>query len=363
MNAAQRIRAAVENREPDRVPIMDWIDEPTVYSLAHHLGLDVPETRSGDAVLSGEESLETLDLLCTVMVELGIDATWYPLGSGLVPIGDGLARDKCDRVYRLSEHGMPMILSGPIEEPSDVVGFDMAAKLTMDDMERLQYLLERMGQDCVLFLGIVDPFQESWYLRGGMDKLMIDFIREPGLVHDLARVVTDYYLAAIELGARLGVEFVMMGGDLAGEQTTLMSPRHYREFIKPYERELVDCAHRLGTKIAKHTDGNAWPILDDFVEIGFDGFNPVQPECMDIGEVKAHLAGKMSIIGNIDCRNLLPFGRPEEVERTVRETIEIAAPGGGYILASSNSLHPDCKPENIVAMVEAAHKYGVYREA
>lgn len=363
MNSSQRIRAALENREPDRVPIMDWIDEPTVYTLAHHLGLSTPKSRQEEGVLSGEESFETLDLLCTVMVELGIDATWYPLGSGLTPIGSGLARDKYDRVYRLSEHGMPMILSGPIKEPSDIAGFDMAAKLTMDDMERFQYLMERMGQKGVLFLGIVDPFQESWYLRGGMEKLLIDFIRQPGLVHDLARVVTDYYLAAIELGAKLGVEFVMMGGDLAGEQTTIVSPKHYREFIKPYQKELVDCAHHWAIKIAKHTDGNAWPILDDFVEIGFDGFNPVQPECMDIGEVKAHLAGRMSIIGNIDCRNLLPFGTPEEVERTVKETIEIVAPGGGYILASSNSLHPECKPENIVAMVKTAHACGVYAKA
>ena len=81
---------------------------------------------------------------------------------------------------------------------------------------------------------------------------------------------------------------------------------------------------------------------------------------MDIEEVKSHLAGRACILGNIDCRDLLPFGTEEEVERVTRETIEKAAPGGGYIISSSNSIHPGCKPENYIAMVRAAHKYGGY---
>ncbi|MFQ5753006.1 MAG: uroporphyrinogen decarboxylase family protein, partial [bacterium] len=78
------------------------------------------------------------------------------------------------------------------------------------------------------------------------------------------------------------------------------------------------------------------------------------------GEVQEHVAGKACILGNIDCRDLLPFGMEEEVIETVRETIQKAAKGGGYIISSSNSIHPGCKPENYIAMVEAAHKYGAY---
>ena len=70
------------------------------------------------------------------------------------------------------------------------------------------------------------------------------------------------------------------------------------------------------------------------------------------------MAGRACVLGNIDCRNLLPYGTQEEVERAVKETIEQAAPGGGYVLSSSNSIHPGCKPENYLAMVRAAHKYG-----
>jgi uroporphyrinogen decarboxylase len=65
-------------------------------------------------------------------------------------------------------------------------------------------------------------------------------------------------------------------------------------------------------------------------------------------------------MGNIDCTHLLPTGTTAEVEKAVRDTISVAAPGGGYILSSSNTIHPSCKGENYVAMVRAAHKYGRY---
>lgn len=69
---------------------------------------------------------------------------------------------------------------------------------------------------------------------------------------------------------------------------------------------------------------------------------------------------RICIMGNIDCSFLLVDGTPYEVEESVKNTIEIAAPGGGYIISSSNTIHPGCKAENYIAMVKAARKYGGY---
>jgi len=182
----------------------------------------------------------------------------------------------------------------------------------------------------------------------------------PEMVHGLARMTTDYNRAAIDMIAETRADGIIMNGDLASEMTTIMSPKHHREYIKPYHKEIVDHAHQKGLKIVKHSDGNLWPILDDLLEAGFDGLHPIQPQCMDIGEVKAYLSGRMCVVGNIDCRELLESETEEEVERTVKETIEKAAPGGGYIISSSNSIHPNCRPENYLAMVRAAHRYGGY---
>jgi uroporphyrinogen decarboxylase len=81
---------------------------------------------------------------------------------------------------------------------------------------------------------------------------------------------------------------------------------------------------------------------------------------MDIAEAKAKLGDRLCLVGNIDCVEVLVSAGRDEVVSTVRETLRIAAPGGGYILSSSNSIHSDVKPENYLAMVEAGLEFGVY---
>jgi uroporphyrinogen decarboxylase len=221
-------------------------------------------------------------------------------------------------------------------------------------------MVNKLGSDVAHFFAIPGPFRFSWQLRGAMERLLLDYMRAPQLALDLARITTDFSLAALEKARQAGADVICLEGDLAFNTNTLMSPDHYRKFLKPFHAEIVDSAHRLGMKIVKHSDGNLWPILDDFIEIGFDGVHPIQPQSMDIKETKEHLAGKACVVGNIDCSFLLPYGSKEEVEANVRETIRAVAPGGGYIISSSNSIHPGVKPENYIAMVKAAKKYGVY---
>jgi uroporphyrinogen decarboxylase len=81
---------------------------------------------------------------------------------------------------------------------------------------------------------------------------------------------------------------------------------------------------------------------------------------MDIGYVKQHYGDRIAIVGNIDCGELLCNAPVEEVRRVTRETIEVAAPGGGFCLSSSNSIHSSVKPENYMAMVETLREYGEY---
>ncbi len=81
---------------------------------------------------------------------------------------------------------------------------------------------------------------------------------------------------------------------------------------------------------------------------------------MDLKSVKKHCGDEVCLLGNIDCIELLPSGTEAEVEEAVKQAIRDAAPGGGYILCSSNTIHPGCRPENYIAMVKATHKYGSY---
>ena len=352
MNSKERTLAALNCEQPDRIPITELsIDEPVLSQLGDMLGVS-PQT-------SDDRFMET-DLLCGVAEQLGLDwiITWPRSGQKF--IGETHLEDKFGCVYQTSEHGWPVIIDGPVKGIKDLKGFSMASMLDPGDLADIAYMVDRVGKDRLCGALFTSPFKLSWLLRGGMVHLLEDYILRPNFVHEMARITTDYTLALIEQVAKIGVEAVVLEGDLAGEQTTIISPTHYREFIKPYQREIVDSAHKNKIKIVKHSDGNMWPILDDHIEIGFDGLNPIQPDCMDIAQVKAHVKGKCCLVGNIDCRDLLCEGSEEEVEEEVRRTIEVAAPGGGYIISTSNSVHPGVKPENYIAMVRAAQKYGLY---
>ena len=360
MTSKERILTALSNGQPDRVPIFElYINEPIIVELAKILTPEAVKVEAGKDRF-GEERLEVLDLYCSIVEELEIDSTAMNFSIGLERLREDYGRDKFGTYYFLSEHGEPCPTDGPIKGPKDLEGFDMVSKLKPDDFSGVKYVIDKVGKDKAHFVSITDPFKVSWRRRGGMQNLLMDYVLAPQFVHDLARIATDFCMAAIDMAVDVGADVIAVPGDLAGEDSTMMSPQHYREYIKPYHREMVEHVHKKGLKIVKHTDGNIWAILDDFVEVGFDGFHPVQPQCMDIAEVKKHLTGKACVLGNIDCRDLLPFGTEEEVEKNVKETIEKAAPGGGYIISSSNSIHPGCKPENYIAMVKAAHKYGVY---
>jgi len=194
-----------------------------------------------------------------------------------------------------------------------------------------------------------------------MENLLLDYYDNPRLAHELAEMVIDYKIRLMRRAIREGADAVVSGDDYANQHGTVMSPQHFRQFVLPYLKRSIDAAHDEGVPFIKHTDGNIWAILDDLVQAGIDALDPIEPAAgMDIGEVKAKYGDRIAVIGNVDCSFVLTRGTVEEVEEAVKETIAKASPGGGHILASSNSIHPAVKPENYRAMVEAARKYGRY---
>ena len=347
----QRVMTALNNEQPDKVPIVETIDWPILLKLADIL--DIP-------VLPKDNPFRKMDLNCRVAEALALDWVDSYHATGQVPISDTHVKDKYGCIFMLSEHGGAVPVDGPIKAAKDLVGFDMTKILRPEDLDPERYMVAQVGDQKACLMWCEDPFKISWMLRGGLEKLLLDYALNPSLVHDLARIATDFNFAIIEMASEIGIDIIALEGDLATEENTMISPEHYREFVKPYQAEIVNYAHAKGLKIIKHSDGNMWPILDDHVEVGFDGYHPIQPDCMSITEVKAHVGDQICLIGNVDCRQLLCKGTEAEVEAVVKETIEIAAPGGGYLLMSSNSIHPGVNPDNYMAMVRAGHENGIY---
>jgi uroporphyrinogen decarboxylase len=363
MTGRERILKALALGQPDQVPIFELgFNESSIVKLGKLLFGDVslPERDLPD--LAPDEAIRLLDVLCGIVEALDLDAVSTVFLTGRRRYTDDLVRDRYGIVYRLSSHGEPYPVDGPIHDASDLARFEKMEPDPLDFL-MLQYVVGKIGRERAHVFTIPATFRWSWSLRGAMERLLLDYAANPELAQALARVATDFCNAAVEKAIDLGADVICLEGDLAHNPTTLMSPAHYRRFLKPYHQETVALAHARGVPIIKHSDGNLWPILDDLIEVGFDGIHPIQPQCMDIGEVKRHLAGRACVLGNIDCMYLLPSGSEEEVVQSVKETLAKAAPGGGYIASSSNSIHPGCRPENYAAMVRAVRKYGVYPSA
>jgi uroporphyrinogen decarboxylase len=111
-----------------------------------------------------------------------------------------------------------------------------------------------------------------------------------------------------------------------------------------------------------HTDGDVYPLINDYIEMGLDVLNPVQPFVaeMDHARLKREFGKQLSFHGGIDIQHTLPFGTPDEVRFQVRRTLNCLAPNGGYIVAPTHYLLPDVPPENILALRETVLESGQY---
>ena len=157
---------------------------------------------------------------------------------------------------------------------------------------------------------------------------------------------------------RLGMVF--MSDDLAFTEGTFVSPDVYRKYVFPWYKKIGEVLDNKGLPFVFHSDGNIIPVLDDLADCGIKGIHPIEPQAMDIVEVKKRFGDKFCIFGNIDLDHTLTRGTVEEVDALVKKRISEMAPGGGYGLAASNSVPDYVKPENYRAMIEAAKKYGKY---
>jgi uroporphyrinogen decarboxylase len=359
MTGKERMMTALSLGEPDRVPVWELaFNEESIIKLGRLFTDDVPPVKLVHQ-MTLEEKLKLMDVLFLVARELQLDGLTSIYLFEREQVDESHIKDNWGRVYYVDREGDAIPIKGPVSGPGDLK--DLKPVHARDtEFLMLMASIDRLGKDVAHVFHMTGPFRESWALLGSIEKLLYYYKKKPDLVKDLARIGTDHILEVVEKAAGLGADAIALVSDLAFNQSTLMSPANYEEFLLPYHKEIIDFVHRRGMKIIKHSDGNLWPIMDKMVEAGFDGMHPVQPQCMDIAEVKAKYSKKLCLLGNIDCEYLLPFGSEGDVEKAVKDTMAIAAPGGGYIISSSNTIHPGCKAENYVAMVKAARKYGKY---
>lgn len=384
MNSKERMRLAFAHQEADRIPVGEFdIDEPIASQILGReawvgYGGSHRGKRAIDMMVAGrmdeyywKEAEDLVDLTCK------LDLDWLHI----LPHG---------KVYtppqQLEEN---VWLYGSREgdwsvykyQPESDVFSEVDSSLLQRGIPAFEKQVEQMeasvpsvdGLDFTQVDWIVNKIGNEKFLVGNVDIYLgfassaAPVIMEAiGLYPELYERYLDAQLKQsflfLQAQVQHGVSAVIGGEDWAGKSGPLISPRHYRRLVLPRLQKLVAECHRLGIPFIKHTDGNIVRVEQELlVDSGLDAYQAIEPVAgMDIARLKQQYGSRITLMGNVDCAHLLVNGTPAEVAAETRRVIQVAAPGGGFVLTSSNSIHGGVRLENYMAMLETAHKYGAY---
>jgi uroporphyrinogen decarboxylase len=347
MNSKQRVHAALKREPVDRIPIFMWFHPQTRVLLAELF--EVPPEYV-DTVLGND-----------------VRMTWvnnnYAM-EGIVHERDGQSHTDFWGIRWVKEGPYNQVASFPLAGASreEVLAYQFPS----ERMEELLALMEPVAASADdYFIGCdVSPnvFEMYWRLRG-MERAMIDMAADPDLAHTMLARCGDFAAGLSEAACRrFPLDWLWTGDDVASQRSLMMSPKTWRQMVKPYLGRSFAVGKAHGLPVAYHCCGALRPIIGDLVEMGLDVLNPIQCNCpgMDPIELKREFGSRLTFMGGVDTQELLPHAAADEVRRATRKLIdEMTTDGGGYILAASHTIPPETPIDNIFAMYAEA---GIARE-
>lgn len=383
MNSRERVRMALDHKEPDRIPFDFGSNSGTSIhveayrNLRKLLGLSEHEIR----IMDNMQQVVHIDE--DVQKKLGGDAgciASYSAGIHQIEIKDDMPgytyyydewgigwRKPTDGGFYYDMFHHPLanatskedIENHPWPDPADPSRFEGFKK-------RARYIVEEEKKASVLD-GLCAGVMEQTAFMFGFDKFYPAFVNELDILTHVLDKITDlkssYWETALEL---LGgdVDVVIESDDLGGQHGMLISPETYRSVIKPRHKQLFKFVKaRTDAKLFLHSCGSIRPIIPDFIEVGVEILNPVQLSAkdMDSAELKREFGDDLVFWGGlVDTQTVLSFGTPGEVRDEVKRIIDNLAPGGGFVAATTHNIPANVPPENIITMNEALQEYGVY---
>ncbi len=210
------------------------------------------------------------------------------------------------------------------------------------------------------------PLERAFAMQR-MDRFMLNLGRHPDFacamvarIAESCKNLMGHFLR--ECGDN--IDMIKIGDDLGMQNSLLISPKMYRQLIKPIHADYISfIKSHTKARLFFHTDGDVFPLIPDFIEMGVDILNPIQTSAgkmANLGELKKQFGRHMVFCGAIDTHRVLPFGTPDEVRAEVKRIIEALGRDGGYMLSSVHTIMSDVPPENILAMADAVDEFGWY---
>lgn len=410
MTSRERVLAALNHKEPDRIPVdlgghrSSGIAAIAYHRLRKHLGLPEKPLRIYDMVQQlAVIDEDVLDLFGVDTLEMGRgflldDRDWKPWE---LPDGtpceiphytnldkkgeDWIILDKDGREMGVMKRGslyfeqtfFPLMDRGiendHFEDLEEMLARQIwsavahpGAHLDMDEnglaklAEGAKNLRERSDRAIIgLFGGNMFEVPQMLYR---MDHYLLATGLYPDKVLELSEHLYRIYQASLEKWlSAVGpyIDVILFGDDLGGQQGPLISPDAYREFYKPFHTKLWGKARELAdVKVQLHCCGGIYELLDDLIEAGLDAVNPVQISCrgMDPIRLKTDFGERITFWGGgCDTQRILPLAGPDEISKHVQELCSIFGPGGGFVFQQVHNILANVPPENIVAMLESVH--------
>ena len=231
---------------------------------------------------------------------------------------------------------------------------DVDADYRFEDVARSTRTFQARGYAVAgeLYLTI---FETAWLLRG-MENLLMDFYANEEIAHVICETLTEIRVRQAARYAEIGVDVLRLGDDVATQKGPMMSLELYRKFLKERTRRIIAAAKHVKPDILvfMHSDGAVAEFVPEYIDIGVDILNPVQPECNDLSEIGRRYGDRISFWGGIGTQSTMPYGAPQEVRAKVQEVRSQLGTHGGLLLAPSHILEPEVPWENVLAFVDAA---------
>lgn len=210
------------------------------------------------------------------------------------------------------------------------------------------------NRDHYRIIWIGDLWERATFMRG-MEDILMDLVLNPGFIEKLLRGIADYILKTMQiLFDRFEFEGIALSDDYGTQQSLIMSPELWRKFIKPLLDDIYGFAKKHNRTVFHHSCGNIYPVIGDMIDCGLDILHPIQPEAMDVFELKQEFGAHLTLCGGIRTQDLLPRGTVQEVRHEVTKLKQEMGKGGRYILEPGITLQADVPLDNLIAMIDEA---------
>lgn len=196
----------------------------------------------------------------------------------------------------------------------------------------------------------------------GQENALLWIGERPDEMGRIINRIGAFYLecakACMDAGKGLLDGFVIWG-DVAYRRSTFVAPSYWREYFKPWVREMIVYAHSQGLPVIYHGCGNVNSIFEDFIEIGVDAYNPLEAKAgMDCVELRRQYGHRIGFCGNSDIQ-VWETGDENAIRREVLRKLN-AAKGGGYIFQSDHSVASNVSGRTYDFIVKLVREYGRY---